>query len=94
MAEFVYRYCQHCHAKLKTREQVRGLCTACRRVAPLVCVHCGNPAACVGRYEMAAHDEPACDECCGHACEDGLCVTVAAYEAAGRNWRRAVRSCL
>lgn len=37
------------------------------------CAHCENPATCYGKY--ADCDEGyACDECCGHGCEDGHCV--------------------
>lgn len=40
-----------------------------------LCAHCGErPATCVGRYDAMTKDEPACDECCGHGCEDGRCV--------------------
>jgi len=50
---------------------------AARRImsvgAPL-CSACGVRAAtCVGRHEAAEADEAACDECCAHGCEDGLC---------------------
>lgn len=41
------------------------------------CATCEKPAACVGRYEAMEHFEPACDECCGHGCEDGRCYPVA-----------------
>jgi hypothetical protein len=42
-----------------------------------ICAHCGErPATCIGRYESMRKDEPACDECCGHACEDGHCEPV------------------
>lgn len=40
----------------------------------LRCHICGNSATCIGRYESMEHDEPACDECCGHGCEDGNCT--------------------
>jgi hypothetical protein len=52
----------------------------------LKCGICGNDAACIGRYddhdeETCTHkgctqhrDEPACNECCGHGCEDGNCT--------------------
>ncbi len=42
----------------------------------LDCATCGKRAACVGRYEAMTDIEPACDECCGHGCEDGLCHRV------------------
>lgn len=42
----------------------------------LICDHCKElPATCVGRYD-APDEEPerlACDDCCGHGCEDGHC---------------------
>ena len=51
-------------AETITDEQIRSL----------RCALCGNPAACVGNYEdMPYPGEPACDECCGHGCEDGHC---------------------
>ncbi len=37
------------------------------------CAICNGPATCQGRYEDMEHIEPACDECCGHGCEDGHC---------------------
>lgn len=45
-------------------------------IDPLACATCGNPATCVGRYEDMVDMEPACDECCGHGNEDGLCHRV------------------
>ena len=40
-----------------------------------VCQFCGEKATCYGKY--ADHDEGyACDECCGHGCEDGYCEPV------------------
>lgn len=37
------------------------------------CAHCGDrPASCVGAYDQEA-EAPACDQCCGHGCEDGRC---------------------
>jgi hypothetical protein len=43
-------------------------------IRSLRCTICGAPATCVGRYEdMPEPGEPACDECCGHGCEDGQC---------------------
>ena len=40
---------------------------------------CGNVAACIGLYEpWSKHqpEAPACDECCGHGCEDGYCYKL------------------
>lgn len=48
-------------------------CTKCLR-----CL-CGNSAACIGLYEAwTKHQkaEPACNDCCGHGCEDGHCDKV------------------
>jgi hypothetical protein len=46
-------------------------------MSDLLCAICEKPATCVGRY-LGGDDEhlyePACDECCGHGCEDGHCV--------------------
>lgn len=37
------------------------------------CEHCGElPAVCVGAYDGESL-AVACDECCGHGCEDGWC---------------------
>lgn len=44
--------------------------------APLVCSHCGKPASCIGRYDNMIEDAPACDDCCGHGCEDGHCEPI------------------
>lgn len=43
--------------------------------ARVACEHCDTgKAACVGRYESADREaEMACNECCGHGCEDGHC---------------------
>lgn len=49
---------------------------------------CGKPAACIGQYADHAQEDcayegctqhrnnPACDDCCGHACEDGHCDPI------------------
>lgn len=38
------------------------------------CHICGErPASCFGKYESMSEREPSCDDCCGHACEDGHC---------------------
>lgn len=47
----------------------------------LKCIHCGNPASCVGKYDNMDGYEPACDDCCGHGNEDGHCEQVTADPA-------------
>jgi len=38
------------------------------------CEYCNRkPATCFGRYENAEEGSYACDDCCGHGCEDGEC---------------------
>ena len=39
-----------------------------------VCSLCGAPATCHGTYE--GKPSYACDDCCGHGCEDGVCRPV------------------
>lgn len=39
----------------------------------LLCRACGKPATCIGRYEGHGDYAPACDACCGHGNEDGVC---------------------
>lgn len=44
------------------------------QIRALTCDICSKPATCVGSYEdMPYPGEPACDDCCGHGCEDGHC---------------------
>lgn len=43
---------------------------------PIVCEWCGKPATCVGAYDGQEIETAACDDCCGHACEDGRCVPI------------------
>lgn len=43
-------------------------------VAPK-CAICGKPAACFGKYAEVPEGY-ACDECCGHGCEDGHCEPI------------------
>lgn len=40
------------------------------------CEHCDAQATCVGRYEDMKEDAFACNECCGHGCEDGHCDPI------------------
>lgn len=46
----------------------------------ILCAHCGKPATCIGKYEAMEFASPACDDCCGHACEDGHCDEIEAEE--------------
>lgn len=48
---------------------------------PSLCEHCGKPATCCGSYEGSSAGF-ACDDCCGHGCEDGKCEPVTATPAA------------
>jgi hypothetical protein len=41
------------------------------------CAECGQPSSCFGQYDIAPEPTFACDECCGHGCEDGTCVQFA-----------------
>jgi hypothetical protein len=41
------------------------------------CGHCQvREATCYGKYDNMTQPEFACDECCGHGCEDGQCVNI------------------
>jgi hypothetical protein len=40
------------------------------------CDHCDNEATCVGRYEKGTDPAFACDVCCGHGNEDGVCFDL------------------
>lgn len=44
------------------------------KVSEMLCSICGEPSTCIGRYEDSEEYDPACDECCGHGCEDGHCI--------------------
>lgn len=44
----------------------------------LKCSYCANDATCIGQYECMTEPAPACDECCGHGCEDGHCEPIRA----------------
>ncbi len=49
-------------------------CAETGRADILICATCGEPAACLGRYEDEANPwEYACNKCCGHGNEDGEC---------------------
>ena len=47
-----------------------------------VCAFCVNDAACFGYGEGQRRKEYACNDCCGHGCEDGKCIPVAQHLAA------------
>lgn len=38
------------------------------------CMNCDKPATCYGTYENCTGY--ACDDCCGHGCEDGRCDKI------------------
>lgn len=42
----------------------------------VVCAICGGVAACIGAYEGATVEQPACDSCCAHGNEDGHCRPI------------------
>jgi hypothetical protein len=43
----------------------------------IMCAHCEEkPATCIGAYEGDQIERGACDDCCGHACEDGHCHPI------------------
>lgn len=57
---------------LKQANEILAFIKAARDSA--VCRNCGNPATCYGTYENDTGY--ACDECCGHGCEDGHCERI------------------
>lgn len=64
------------------RDAAQKACAEMQQAA--VCVHCGKPASCFGRYEDPGGPiEFACDECCGHGNEDGWCRKLA---DCGKGW--------
>ena len=47
------------------------------RLGSLRCACCDTkPATCIGAYEASVPVLPACDDCCGHGCEDGACELI------------------
>ena len=62
------------------REAAVMIATAFNRSQPSICAHCGAPATCFGAYEDGLSPGYACDECCGHGCEDGRCEPVGERE--------------
>ncbi len=66
----------------KTLAEKKPMTADCLLVGTaLKCIHCGNPASCVGKYDNMDGYEPACDDCCGHGNEDGHCEQVTADPA-------------
>jgi hypothetical protein len=53
---------------------------------------CANRVTCIGAYEGAVEWLPACDEHCGHGCEDGQCVGVGDADGLARALIRATSS--
>jgi hypothetical protein len=50
-----------------------AICTAINRAGAKICSSCGAKATCFGAYENGTQPAYACDDCCGHGCEDGYC---------------------
>jgi hypothetical protein len=48
------------------------------QIDALTCTFCSAPATCIARYDLDEGEppEPACDTCCGHVCEGGLCYQI------------------
>jgi len=66
--------------KLRLNYRIGQRLRPCPGCAKCLKCPCGNIAACIGLYEpWSKHQkpEPACDECCGHGCEDGHCDKLA-----------------
>lgn len=66
------------YSRLATLDHWRFAVTMIRAhiVGEPACAHCGKLATCFGAYEMADQPSFACDECCGHGCEDGVCIDI------------------
>jgi hypothetical protein len=62
-----------CDGEDEGRAEAVAIVWAVNRIAKPICAHCDAPAACFGSYEDDMHPAFACDECCGHGCEDGRC---------------------
>lgn len=56
----------------------RGLVAENKPQTGPACWNCQQPATCFGSYEQSNWDY-ACDECCGHGCEDGRCFSVTEF---------------
>lgn len=41
------------------------------------CAVCGEPAACIGKYDDEPEEIASCDDCCGHSNEGGACRPLA-----------------
>jgi len=66
-----------CDGEDEGYEEAVAIASAINRYGPRVCAHCGSKhPTCFGSYEDALTPAYACDDCCGHGCEDGECVPV------------------
>ena len=66
-------------AKIRDNYRIGQRLRPCPGCAQCLRCQCGNSASCIGLYEAwTKHQkaEPACNECCGHGCEDGHCDKV------------------
>jgi hypothetical protein len=83
-------HAQNCEAEVARR--IAGAVSAAMAMVRMpgvfvvpACAQCNaRPAACVGCYDSDGIERPACDECCGHGCEDGTCRPLDA-----RDWSTA-----
>ena len=69
----------HTPERLKQHYRIGQRLRPCPGCAQCLRCPCGNSAACIGLYEAwTKHQkaEPACNDCCGHGCEDGHCDKV------------------
>ena len=65
-----------CDGEEEGHEEAVAIAIAINRAGPRVCAHCGKPATCFGSYESDLTPAYACDDCCGHGCEDGHCEPI------------------
>jgi len=66
-------------AKIRENYRIGQRLRPCKGCAQCLKCSCGNVAACIGLYEPWSKHQPAspaCDECCGHGCEDGYCYKL------------------
>lgn len=62
-----------CYGEDEGRSEAIAICAAANLTGPAICDCCGNDATCFGAYETGLEPKYACDDCCGHGCEDGYC---------------------